>query len=179
MSTTDRLLNRCKSVLDIESDYRLAKVLGISHTTITHWRNGRSTPSDEAVISICALMQKDPAQAIAQLHAERAKTDIARQFWQNTADKLSSALAPVISAVFVAILLVALSPTPAQAATGTTVNSYSTGLCIMLNRTSRKSVQFFTFCRLLKTFFERALFSCTQIVRKPYFPRYHLLRAPR
>lgn len=177
MSTTDRLLNRCKSVLSIESDYRLAKVLGISHTTITHWRNGRSTPSDEAVISICALMQKDPAQAIAQLHAERAKTDVARAFWQSAADRLSSAVAPVMGAVFTAILLVALSPTPAHAAAAHTVNSYSTPLCIMLSAACRKSVQFFTFCVLLKTFLGMMLFSCTSSVRKHYFPAHNLFQA--
>jgi transcriptional regulator with XRE-family HTH domain len=95
LDTTNRLLDRCKESIGARSDYRLAQVLNLSKTTVTHWRNGRSRPDDLSVIRIAQLMQRDPAAVIAELHAERAKCDETRNLWLRIAAQLSSPCALV------------------------------------------------------------------------------------
>jgi transcriptional regulator with XRE-family HTH domain len=90
LDTTNRLLDRCKESIGARSDYRLAQVLDISKTAITHWRNGRTRPDDLSVIKIAELMRRDPAAVIAELHAERAKCERTRNLWLRIAAQLSS-----------------------------------------------------------------------------------------
>jgi len=90
MDTTNVLIDRCKASIGATSDYRLAKVLNISKTTVTHWRNGRSRPDDLMVIRMAGLMRRDPAAVIAELHAERAKCAETRNLWMRIAAQLSS-----------------------------------------------------------------------------------------
>jgi len=92
MTTTEQLIERAKAGLGVSSDYALAKALGVSHTTIAHWRFGRSRPDDLAVIRIAKLLHRDPGQVIAELHAERAKCEETRALWKRIALQLSSPL---------------------------------------------------------------------------------------
>lgn len=88
LTTTEALIEQCKASVRIESDYRLAKMLGVSHTTITHWRNGKSRPDDLMVIRMARLMHRDPAPVVAELHAERAKDPESRALWLEIAGQL-------------------------------------------------------------------------------------------
>ena len=90
---TDTLLERFKAALEIKTDYRLAKVLGVSHTSVMHWRSGRSRPDDLVVIRMARLMHSDPAPLVAELHAERAKDPESRALWLRIAGQLQATAA--------------------------------------------------------------------------------------
>ena len=93
LTTTDAILEKFKAALQIKTDYRLAKVLGISNTSVTHWRNGRSRPDDSLVVRMARLMHSDPAPIVAELHAERAKDPESRELWLRIAGQLQATAA--------------------------------------------------------------------------------------
>jgi DNA-binding XRE family transcriptional regulator len=88
MDTTARLIERCKAAIGATSDYRLAKVLNVSHTTLLHWRNGKTKPDDKMVIEMSKLIGCNPGRIVATLHAERAKCAQTRLFWLDLAEQL-------------------------------------------------------------------------------------------
>jgi len=76
-------LDKTGETLGGASDYRLAKLLGVSTAAITAQRKGRSTTlDDDACIAIAEILQIDPLTIIADQQAERAKTEKARAFWR-------------------------------------------------------------------------------------------------
>jgi transcriptional regulator with XRE-family HTH domain len=133
MLTIDQLLDRAKKAQGIESDYRLAQLLEVSKNAITNYRHGKSRPDDEVAMRLAALINRDPASVIAELHAERAKSPEVRALWLRMANQLRHAVAAVMLTMGAAMLLLAGSPTPAEASTGGSVQSQSGSLCIMLN----------------------------------------------
>lgn len=94
LTTTEALIEQCKASVQIESDYRLAKMLGCTHTAIIHWRNGKTRPDDLSVIRMARLMHRDPAPIVAELHAERAKDPESRELWLQIAEHLRGTGAP-------------------------------------------------------------------------------------
>lgn len=68
------------------SDYAVAKQIGISKQAISDHKHGRSfTLSDEAVIRAAAFIGVNEAYALASIHAERSKTDEAKNAWERIA----------------------------------------------------------------------------------------------
>lgn len=115
MQTIDQLLDRAKKAQGIESDYRLAQLLEVSKNAITNYRHGKSRPDDEVALRLAALIDRDPASVIAELHAERAKTPEVRAMWLRMANTMRHAVASVMMTCGLAMLLIAGNPTPAQA----------------------------------------------------------------
>lgn len=118
------LLDRAKAGGHIESDYRLAKVIGISHGTMTGYRSGKSRPDARVLEQLCALSGDDVAVFAAQLQAERERTPEGKTMWLMIAKRLSGAAQTAILSVCFAIALIAL---PAQEARAGTVDAYKTG----------------------------------------------------
>lgn len=133
MQTTKQLLDRAKKAQGIESDYKLAQHLGVVQSAVTHWRSGRSSPDDVIAAKLAEMAQQDPLSVIAELHAARAKTPDAKQLWLRMASQLRHAVAAVMFAVGAAMLVIAGSPTSAEASTGSAQANNTPGLCIMLN----------------------------------------------
>ena len=114
-TTTDTFLERFKAALQIKTDYRLAKLLGISHTSVLHWRNGRTRPDDLVVIRMARLMHSDPAPIVAELHAERAKDPESRALWLRIAGQLQTTAACDCSDCRAVPVTAAMSPDQAPA----------------------------------------------------------------
>jgi transcriptional regulator with XRE-family HTH domain len=131
MQTTKQLLDRAKKAQGIESDYKLAQVLGVVNSAVTNYRAGRSHPDDAVAARLAELAGQDPSSVIAELHAERAKTPEVRALWLRMANQLRHAVAAVMLAVGAAMVLIAGSPTAAEAGPSHTVQNHSSGLCIM------------------------------------------------
>lgn len=74
-------LAACKTRLGIDSDYALAKALGISHSAICGYRAGTSRVNDDVALSIAQILGINPLQVIATANAERAKTPEMRDRW--------------------------------------------------------------------------------------------------
>lgn len=117
MQTTKQLLDRAKKAQGIESDYKLAQVLGVVTSAVTNYRAGRSHPDDAVAARLAELAGQDPSSVIAELHAERAKTPEVRQLWLRMANQLRHAVAAVMLCMGFAMLLLAPNPQGAQAST--------------------------------------------------------------
>lgn len=74
-------LAACKKRLGIESDYALAKALGVSQTGISNYRTGRSRIDDNVALTIAQILGVNPLVVIAQANAERARTPELRAKW--------------------------------------------------------------------------------------------------
>lgn len=82
MKTTRDYIEAAKASLGIQSDYALAKWLGVSKATASHWKSGRSTVDDYAAVRIAAELKIDPIEVIATANLEREKDEKRREFWR-------------------------------------------------------------------------------------------------
>ncbi len=79
-----------KKKLAIESDYALAKALGISHSAICGYRAGTSRINDDVALKIAEILAVHPLQVIADANAERAKTPEMRAAWSNLMSRVQA-----------------------------------------------------------------------------------------
>lgn len=118
------LLERAKAKAGIDSDYRLAKVIGITHAAISNYRVGKSLPNARILEQLCALSGDDAGLIVAQVEAARAAEGPVRNMWLSVAKRLQGAASTAILSVCFAISLIAMSATDARA---TTVQAHQTG----------------------------------------------------
>lgn len=159
MFSIANLIDRAKAGGNIDSDYRLAKVIGISHQGMTNYRTGKSLPSESTIEQLCALSGDDPDVIAAQIQAARAQSPEAKTLWLRVAARMSGAATTAILSVCFAIALIAL---PAQDARASTVDAYKTGEFSLLYIVSITilSVQAFLMVRLRRYTGLFRLFSC-------------------
>jgi transcriptional regulator with XRE-family HTH domain len=93
------LLDKAIVIHKLSSDYKLALVMGVSHNTLSSYRNGKTLPDARVISKICALTGDDPALLLAEIEAERAKTDEARTLWLQVVQRLQAGIAAAIFAV--------------------------------------------------------------------------------
>ena len=89
MKTTVEWLAVCKQKFGVESDYALAKRLGVSSQTISSYRTGRSRFDDDMALTVAVALGIDPLQVIASANAERAKTPEQKARWVGLMEKFS------------------------------------------------------------------------------------------
>ena len=118
------LIERAKSNSNIESDYRLSKIIGINQSAFGNYKAGRSWPTDKILSQLCALSGDDVAVVAAQVQAERSQSEEGRGMWLMIAKRLQGAATTAILSVCFAISLIALPATDARAAT---VEAYRDG----------------------------------------------------
>lgn len=80
----------CKARLGIESDYALAKALGLSQTGLSNYRTGRSRMDDDVALKVAEILEVHPLQVIAAANAERAKTPEQKARWTGLMEKFST-----------------------------------------------------------------------------------------
>lgn len=124
MFSIANLLDRAKAKANIDTDYRLCKVLDLNHQVISGYRAGKSLPNEKIIEQLCALSGDDAGVIAAQIQAERSKTPEAKNMWLMVAARLRGAAQTAILSVCFAIALIAL---PAQDARASTLNAYKTG----------------------------------------------------
>ena len=90
-------LSACKKALGIESDYALAKALGVSQTGISNYRTGRSRMDDDVALKVAEILHLHPMQVIAAANAERAKTDEQKARWTGLMEKFSGSFHNLLS----------------------------------------------------------------------------------
>lgn len=73
MFSVANFLDRAKARASIDSDYRLAKVIGITHSVISGYRAGKSLPNESVIEQLCGLSGDDPDYIAAQIQAARAQ----------------------------------------------------------------------------------------------------------
>ena len=96
MNTLDYLA-ACKKRLGIESDYALAKALGVTQSAVSSYRIGRSSINDDVALRVSEILQIHPLQVIAAANAERAKTPESRATWMGVMEKFSVSFRNLLS----------------------------------------------------------------------------------
>jgi len=90
-------LAACKTRLGIESDYALAKALGISQQAVSSYRAGNSKINDDVALTVAEILCINPLQVIAAANAERAKTPEQKAKWLNLVEKYSVSFRNLLS----------------------------------------------------------------------------------
>lgn len=114
MFSIANLLERAKANANIESDYRLAKVLRIKQSAISNYRAGR-LPNVEILEALCALSGDDAGLIVAQVEAERAADGPVKAMWLGVAKRLAGGASTAILSVVFTIALIAGYAEPARA----------------------------------------------------------------
>ena len=115
MFSVATFLDRVKAGANIDSDYRLAKVIGITHAAISGYRHGKSLPNESAIEKLCALSGDDPDFIAAQIQAARAQNEPARLMWNRIAARLAGGAQTAILSVLFSIGLIAGTAPDARA----------------------------------------------------------------
>ena len=99
-------LDAVKAQLNIESDYELAKRLGIPNANMPGMRNGTRKVSNDIAFKLAIALQLDPAQVVADLEEQREKNEKRRDFWRSFLSR-----APMLIAVLACTLALSFSAT--------------------------------------------------------------------
>jgi len=100
MRIIDDYIDLIKTRHDLPSDRAAAKLIGISSSSINHWRLRRTWPSDRSMIKVAELAGIDEQEAVADLHIWMAKTEDVRALWQKISASLSATAAMLFLVVF-------------------------------------------------------------------------------
>lgn len=98
MTYTQKYLADCKRKLGIESDYALAKSLGLSRAMVSEYQNTGRTMSDATAIRVAELLDIEPREVFAAMQVDRAQSDVQRKAWEwlyRAAKKAAGAAASV------------------------------------------------------------------------------------
>ena len=117
MFSIANLLERAKAGANIDSDYRLAKVIGITHASVSTWRMGKSLPNEKVIQQLCAMSGDDPGVIAAEIQAARSKSPEAKNMWNLIAKRLAGVASTAFLSVVLAISLIA-GYAPSAGATG-------------------------------------------------------------
>lgn len=82
MSVTRELLDMLKATDGGISDYRVAKIIGVTQQTMTKYNKEQLTLSPERILLACKYLDKDPYFWLLKLQIERAKCDAEKEVWQ-------------------------------------------------------------------------------------------------
>jgi hypothetical protein len=137
MFSVANLLERAKAKAHIESDYRLAKIIGINQSALGNYRAGRSLPNETVIEQLCALSGDDADLVAAQIQAERAQTPEARTLWLRVAARMAHATGLVnlsMMGVILAISLIAGYVSPARATALFVVDAACTSTVYYVNK---------------------------------------------
>lgn len=134
MLTTSDLLAAVKHAQGIPSNYRLARIIGVTDATVANWKHGRNLPDDPMCERLAQMAGLDPAYVIASIYAERAANDDSKRIWSGIAKRLQG-LAAGLATVIVSVWISWLAPGDAQAAVrfGGAVNNEVHALYIVAN----------------------------------------------
>lgn len=137
-------IDRVKKERGWDSDYRVAKELGLSRQAISDYRVGKSLMDDGAALRVASALGEPPEIILIDQAAERAKSPEARTVLRDALRRLGGVAAGVIVAVGVGG-----SPSPAQAGPAVAASS---GLYIMSNGRRKRRGVLATMADTLRTF---------------------------
>lgn len=108
---TLELLEAVKTRYNLPSDYAAAKLLPVGKAAVSAWRSKSVVMDDDCGLVVAKLLELDPGQVFAWLHAERSKSHQAKQVWNGIARRLGT----LASVGFLAVILAAGAPRVADA----------------------------------------------------------------
>jgi len=111
MKSTIMYVDEAKAKMSIESDYAMAKWLGVGRAAVSNWRVGRNVIDDYAAAKIAEVLELNPMEIIAAANIEREKDEERKRFWQKYWERLGG-----IAAGFILAVNLIMTPTPSEAA---------------------------------------------------------------
>lgn len=92
MPTMSDFIKRLEKNHNVNSDYKLAKLLGLTRQTISAHKNGRAKHfSEDTVYRLAMLLNEDPGYVLVCLAHERSSGKDVRDTWQRVGQVLKSA----------------------------------------------------------------------------------------
>lgn len=91
MTTTIEFLDLLKAAYHLDSDYKVAKLIGMTTSSVSAYRKKGVTFDDETACRVGTLLNLDPAFVVACMHAERAKSATTKRLWEDLAAHLRRA----------------------------------------------------------------------------------------
>lgn len=129
MFSVPEWLDRAKSRAGIESDYRLSKMIGTTHSAVSAYRTGVRMPDERVILKLCALSGDDPEHVAACLQSMRAANDDAADLWRRVAARLAGGANVMLLTGMTAFLIATFAGwTDAAAAT---LSAGWVGVCIL------------------------------------------------
>lgn len=116
-NTTQALISALKARHVAASDYRVAKIMGWSTQAVSNYQNGKTQLDNRALLQIAAVLELSAADVVrymAQIEAERARTDEQRATWAELCRQWGGRAASLALAVAASLILA--NPDPANAA---------------------------------------------------------------
>lgn len=92
MLTTQTAIELLREKYDNCTDYRLAKILGVSRQTVMKWRDGIHSVDDKNAIKFADLLSIDGHYLLSCIQAERANkssNDTAAKMWSDIASMVA------------------------------------------------------------------------------------------
>jgi hypothetical protein len=106
------LLDKAKERANLQSDYALAKALGVQTGIVANWRKAKRHPSNEEAVQLATLAGLNEMQVIAEIELRTANTDKKREFWKSYLESRGIAACLTMTALAASIIL---TPEPAEA----------------------------------------------------------------
>ena len=91
--SVDLLLDAVKKANGWESDYKLAKSLGINPNAVSNYRSKRSLPDELTIQKLAAASGLDADVLTAQVQAARSRNSETKNMWERIAMRLQTAAA--------------------------------------------------------------------------------------
>jgi transcriptional regulator with XRE-family HTH domain len=88
MKGTLDYLNEAKARLGLESDYALAKHLGLTVGTVSHYVNRRRVIDPYTAAKLAEILEIDAIEIIAAAEFEREKDEQRKSFWKRFVQRL-------------------------------------------------------------------------------------------
>ena len=110
--TINELMDKARTRANLQSDYALAKALGIDRSIISQWRKGKKHPSTTEAAQLAALAGLEEMPVIAAIEYQTATTEKKKQFWKCYLEQHGITAGMCMIALGVSILL---TPEPTEA----------------------------------------------------------------
>ena len=131
MRTTCEFLDAVKRRHNIQSDYALAKAIGVTRAAISSYRVGRSQMDIEVSRRVAELLDLDPEIVAVSVQAERAKKPTERALWESVLEKLGG-----VAALLLLGIGTATAPSPSYAVS---IDNNASEISIIRSRQRRRA----------------------------------------
>lgn len=78
----NQVLDAAKKAVGIDTDYQLAKALGLSTAYLTRYRKEQQTPDAYVCTRLAEMLGVEPFELLAEIEAETEKNPVRRAFWE-------------------------------------------------------------------------------------------------
>lgn len=73
----------------VKNPAEVSKAVGVAEATVSRWRSGERTPTDDEAIKLASLLRKEPGELLAECGAARAKSPETRRAWEIVAARMA------------------------------------------------------------------------------------------